>query len=447
MSDAKLPTTITAKIPQARDADSHIHDLKRRSLVLAVLLFGVGGAWASFATLTGAVIAPGFVVVESSARSIQHLTGGVVEKLLVRDGDTVKAGDLLVKLDETQVRAQLQIQLAELDELQVRQARLDAEQKALPEIVLPPMLERRRAEPALSRVIQLEQIVLNSRQRAFSGQQAQLEERIKQITLEGQGLTDQLESRRSQAQLIDKELGDLEQLFARNLVSLARISGLRREQARLRGEVGATTSEIARSRARISETELLIIQAEQQRRTEITQEARDVASKIGSGLEKRTVLEDQLSRVEIRSPSDGQVHQMILFTIGGVVKPGETLMRIVPLNDEMSFEVRIQPRDIDQVKIGHAASIRLSAANQPTTQNFDGVLTTVSPDLIIDAAAQQRYFTGRVKLVQSAQSRPNSIKLQPGMPAEVYIKTDERSPISYLLRPLLDQAARAFRER
>ncbi len=435
------------------DASSQVgHDistLKRRSLIAAVLVFGVGGIWGTFANISGAVIASGFVIVESNTRSVQHLTGGIVEKLMVRDGSVVKAGELLIKLDETQTKAQLQILVTQIDELLIRQSRLDAERTGEGQISLPAVITARADDTALKRVIALENIVLDSRTRAFDGQRLQLDERIRQIKLESTGLEDQMRARERQAELISSELKDLEQLFARNLVPLQRVSGLRREQSRLQGDIGYLVSEIAKARARVAETELQIIQINQQRRADVTQEARDTASRLAEAQERRIVLEDQLNRIDIRSPIDGTIHQLAIFTIGGVVRPGETLMRVVPNNDELTFEVRIQPRDIDQLAIGQKASIRLAAANQTTLVGIDGILTTISPDIVVDPAQVQmpRFFVGRVHAPKEALLAARMPRLQPGMPADVFIKTEDRSPISYLFRPIYDQILRAFRER
>jgi HlyD family secretion protein len=441
-----LPAVLTEMKSEAATVIA-INSQVRRNLWGFALFFGIFGFWGTFATITGAVIAPGFVIVESNVRNVQHPTGGIVERIAVKDGSRVKAGDLLVRLDETQAKAQLQILVTQIDELLVRQARLDAERTGASVLLLPENIASRSAEPALGRIIALEKVVLESRQQAFVGQLSQLEERINQTNQEIEGVQGQLLARRQQVELVTKELGDLEPLFERKLVSLQRISGLRRESSRLQGDVGSLVSEVAKARAKVAETQLQIIQSEQQRRSDLTQEARDIASKLAESLEKRIVLEDQLNRIDIRSPSDGTVHQLAVFTIGGVVRAGETVLKIVPSEEELTLEVRIQPRDIDQVKISQPATIRLAAASQAITQSIDGQLFAISPDIVFDAASQQRYFVGRVKVTPGALEQKGIPKLQPGMPADVFIRTDERSPVSYLFRPLIDQANRAFRER
>jgi HlyD family secretion protein len=296
-------------------------------------------------------------------------------------------------------------------------------------------------------LLELEQIILSSRIRVYEGQRAQLRERIVQSEMEGRGNIEQLESRKNQAGLIQKEITELAPLVERQLVPRTRIHALQRDAARIAGEMGAIAGDIARGQARISETELQILQLEQVRRNEVTQEARDTATRLASATEKKIALEDQLNHIEIRSPVDGQILQLSLYTVGGVVRAGETLMRIVPDNERLEFDVRILPRDIDQVHIGQKASIRLSAANQQNTTTLEGHLYTVSPDLILEPATQQRYFSGRVRLAPSEVGRPEAGRLKPGMPVEVFIRTEERTPLSYLLRPLVEQTGRAFRER
>ncbi|MCA3680511.1 MAG: HlyD family type I secretion periplasmic adaptor subunit [Methylobacterium sp.] len=429
------------------NTSAEISRIKKKSALTMLFFFMVFGGWSVLASISGAVIASGFVVVETSARSIQHLTGGIVERILVTEGERVKAGSLLVKLNETQIRAQLQIQANEVDELLIRQARLDAEQLGTSEVVLPAALLPRENSPAIRRLLELEQIILASRIRVYEGQRAQLRERIVQSEMEGRGNIEQLESRKNQADLIQKEITELAPLVERQLVPRTRIHALQRDAARIAGEMGAIAGDIARGQARISETELQILQLEQVRRNEVTQEARDTATRLASATEKKIALEDQLNHIEIRSPVDGQILQLSVFTVGGVVRAGETLMRIVPDNERLEFDVRILPRDIDQVHIGQKASIRLSAANQQNTTTLEGHLYTVSPDLILEPATQQRYFSGRVRLAPSEVGRPEAGRLKPGMPVEVFIRTEERTPLSYLLRPLVEQTGRAFRER
>ncbi|MCA3678979.1 MAG: HlyD family type I secretion periplasmic adaptor subunit, partial [Methylobacterium sp.] len=308
------------------NTSAEISRIKKKSALTMLFFFMVFGGWSVLASISGAVIASGFVVVETSARSIQHLTGGIVERILVTEGERVKAGSLLVKLNETQIRAQLQIQANEVDELLIRQARLDAEQLGTSEVVLPAALLPRENSPAIRRLLELEQIILASRIRVYEGQRAQLRERIVQSEMEGRGNIEQLESRKNQADLIQKEITELAPLVERQLVPRTRIHALQRDAARIAGEMGAIAGDIARGQARISETELQILQLEQVRRNEVTQEARDTATRLASATEKKIALEDQLNHIEIRSPVDGQILQLSVFTVGGVVRAGETLM-------------------------------------------------------------------------------------------------------------------------
>jgi HlyD family secretion protein len=289
-------------------------------------------------------------------------------------------------------------------------------------------------------------VLLDSRRRAFQGQIAQLRERIAQINLEIEGAERQRGARERQLELLASELRDLEQLFARNLVPLSRVSILRRDFARLQGDIGVLNSDSARLGARVAETELLIIQAEQQNRTEINQDFREVASRLAELNERKTILEDTLNRVEIRSPAKGVVHQLTI-TPNGVVRPGETIMRIVPSDETLVFEARVQPRDIDQVRVGQEVSIRLLAANQAVTQAIAATVESVAPDIVIEPATQARYFVVKVRAPQEAIASAKTTRLVPGMPVDLFIRTDDRTPMSYLLKPLFDQMARAFRER
>jgi HlyD family secretion protein len=446
-------TSATLRLPGPRDTGQvpsvarEIWRYKRNSLITLFLIFGIGGGWATFATISGAVISQGIAVLESNARSIQHLSGGVIQTILVREGQRVAMGDLLVRLDETQVRSQREIAYSQLLELKVRRARLEAERLGADTMSLPEEVADNATSGPLMRMIMLEKVVLDSRQRVAAGQEEQLRERIRQTEIDIEGTQTQVQARARQIELIGTELTGLEQLFARNLVPMQRVAALRREQARLVGERGMLVSEAAKSRARIAEIELQILQIGQQRRSEINQEARETAARLSEATDRLSALDDTLNRIEIRSPASGIVHQLAIFTNGGVVRPGETLMRIVPDDDPIVFEGRIQPRDIDQVRIGQPSSVRLLAANQPTTSNMEGVVTALSPDITFDSATQQRYFTVKVSVSQEAMSRAQIPRLVAGMPADLFIRTDDRTPLSYLLRPLLDQAARAFRER
>jgi HlyD family secretion protein len=442
-----LPAVISDIERRSAESDTEVARIFRRTRMLAVLVFGIFGSWAAFATITGALIAPGFIVVEDNAKVVQHLTGGTVEALLVREGAVVEAGAPLIRLDRTQVQSQLQILQGQIDEMTIRQARLDASRRQSNVIVLPPEIEARRAIPSVARVIDLESILLETSQRTFDGQSAQLRERLQQVEEEAKGLNEQLGARESQVRIIGSELRDLESLLEKNLVPRSRVTALQRERARLLGDIGSFTADLARGRARMSELRHQLLSLEQSRQNEMTQEARETASKLSELMERRIAVEDTLRNIEIRSPVAGTVHQLNVTTIGGVIRPGEALMKIVPANPDVVVEVRIQPRDIDQVRVGQAANVHLMAANQPTTLSLEGTLVLVAPDITVEPATQLRYFLGRVKVKPESLVRANVPRIIPGMPTDVFIRTEERTPLSYFVRPLVDQAARAFRER
>jgi HlyD family secretion protein len=419
--------------------------------MVAILLGGVGG-WATTTQLAGAVIAPGTIVVESNVKKVQHPTGGVVGQILVKEGAEVKDGDVVLRLDDTVTRSTLGVVRSQLDETLAREARLLAERDDANALVFPDQLTKRRDDPSVAMAVAGEEKLFESRRTARAGQRSQLRERITQLNEEVRGLSAQLEAKESELQLIATELTGVADLYKKNLVSISRYMQLQRDQTRLQGERGQFIADIARARGKISETELQIIQVDQDFRTEVLKDLRDAQGKIAELKERVTAAEDQLKRVELRAPQTGFVHQLAVHTVGGVIGNGETIMQIVPRSDELVVEAKVAPSDIDQVAIGAEAVVRVLAGNQRTTPVITGRLTRVSADLTREQqqnAVQpaQAYYTVRIVLPSQEVARLRDIHLLPGMPVEVFIQTHERSPLQYLLKPLQDQIARTFRER
>ena len=416
--------------------------------VAAVLLLtgGVGG-WAATTEISGAVIAPGLIVVDSNSKRIQHPTGGVVGEILVREGDPVKAGDVLVRLDETQTRANLDIVVSSLDELQARQARLEAERDGLDTLVFPEELLARRDEPAVASIIAGEQKLFELRRESRAGEKAQLEEQIDQLQEEIEGINAQAEAKTTEIELIEKELEGLRTLFEKKLVPLTRITELERNAARLDGERAQLIAGTAQAKGKIAEIKLQIIQIDQALRSEVGRELSDVRARISELVERKVAAEDQLKRVELRAPQDGTVHQLLVHTVGGVVQPGETLMLLVPHSDALTVEARIPPQEIDRVRLGQPAGLRFSAFNQRTTPELSGQVSRISADISEDPKTGQSFYTVRVAVPESEIARLGDVTLIPGMPVEAFIRTDERTVLSFFLKPLDDQISRAFRER
>ncbi len=415
--------------------------------IAAVLIGGIGG-WAATSELSGAVIAPGNIVVESHIKKVQHPYGGIVSTILIREGDAVQEGQVLMRLDDTVTRSTLGVVRSQLDELLSREARLLAERDGADKIVFPDeLVTRRSGQPPVAASMAGEERLFEARRNTRIGQRAQLRERIAQVNEEIRGLTAQFQAKENEIRLIGEELVGVEDLFKKNLVSIVRYMQLQRDQARIRGEHGQFIADIARARGKISENELQIIQLEQDFRAEVLKDLREAQGKIAELRERVTAAEDQLRRIDIKSPLTGTVHQLAVHTIGGVIANGEIIMMIVPRADELVVEAKVAPQDIDQVAPGAKVIVRIMAGNQRTTPDVNGILTQVSPDLTREPQTNQAYYVVRASLPEAEVRRLADIKLIPGMPAEAFIQTQERTPLQYLLKPLKDQIARTFRER
>ncbi|EJM99238.1 HlyD family type I secretion periplasmic adaptor subunit [Phyllobacterium sp. YR531] len=414
-------------------------------LALCLFLVGVMGTLAATLNISGAVIANGLLVVSSNVKKIQHPTGGVVAEILVENGSKVKAGQLLVRLDATLTKANLAIQTNILNESEARLARLTAELDGSPQIKMPAAFIGRENEPAVKRLMAEETSQFDLRAKARNGQKSQLRERIIQLGQEISGLEQQQSGQKRQMELIKMELSAVSGLWDQKLVSLARLTSLQREAARLDGDYGGRTATIAQTRGRATEMELQILQIDQNMRSEVAAEVGQVQAKISEASERKSAAEDQLNRIDIRSPQDGLVHELAVHTIGGVVSPAEPLMMIVPSSDELTVEVRVLPQDIDQLHLGQPARIRLSAFSQQTTPELTGTLKQVAADLTIDRQSGAGYYSARVTIPPSELAKLRGLTLTAGMPAEAFFITGERTMLSYLVKPLVDQIDRSFR--
>jgi HlyD family secretion protein len=415
------------------------------AVLAAFLIIGLGG-WAVATEFSGAIIASGQVVVDSNVKRVQHPTGGVVGELRIRDGQQVKAGQVLLRLDDVQTRAGLAIVSKALDELMARQARLEAERDGADEMEIPPDLRDRMDDPHVARTMHGELRQFETRRKGREGQRAQLRERIAQLGKEISGYTAQHDSKIKQIDWITDELHGVRELWRQKLIPFTRLTILEREKERLTGERGQLVASIAQSGGKIAEIELQIMQIEQDMRTEVGRELADIRARTSELVEKKVAALDQLQRIDIRAPQDGVVHQLAVHTIGGVITSGEQIMLIVPEADTLTIEVRVQPQDVDQLSVGQSAVVRLSAFNQQTTPELNGTVGRVSADVTEDTKTGTRFYTVRVAVPETELARLGSLKLIPGMPAEVFIQTTSRTVMSFLIRPLWDQIGRAFRE-
>jgi membrane fusion protein, type I secretion system len=426
------------------------HSIKRHVVagvaVVIVLVGGVGG-WAATTQLSGAVIAPGSIVVDSNVKKVQHPTGGVVGEVRARDGDRVKLGDIVVRLDETVTRANLAIVTKGLNELRSRKARLEAERDGTEAIPFPDDLLSRESDPDVASAVSSERKLFQLRRTARIGQKAQLRERIAQLQEEIGGLTAQQKSKAREVTLIERELEGVRELYQKNLIQLTRLTQLEREATRLEGERAQLTASVAQAKGKIAELQLQIIQIDQDLSSEVAKEMRDVDAKIGEFVERKVTAEDQLKRIDIRSPQDGTVFQSNVHTVGGVVTAGDAIMLIVPEADKLTVEAKVAPQEIDQLQLGQKALLRFTTFNQRSTPEIYGTITRISADISTDQRTGLSYYTVRMSLPPEEVARLGDVKLVPGMPVESFVQTGERTVISYLVKPLFDQLMRAFREK
>lgn len=411
----------------------------------ACALLAVGVGWAGLTRISGAVIAPGAVEVAGKPKSVQHLDGGIVESILVSDGQSVGRGDVLVRLDATLLQANLDIYKTRLSEANAMRARLAAEQSGAQEITFAapdPLVEG--AQTALHRTGQTK--IFEARRELERGRQAQLAEKIRQFRNQITGVDALIEAKQRQGALLEEELASVIQLSEKGLVRASQLLGLQRQQADLLGQIAEHRSELARIENSIRDTEIEILQGQRQLKEEVVTQLRDVTTQIHELRQQTISTVKQLERINIRAPVSGRVHEMQFTTIGGVVPAGATILQIVARDEGLSFSTRIDPAAVDQVYVGQEARLRFSAFNQRTTPELTGHVADISPTSVEDEATGMSFFRVRLNVPQEQLARLGTLKLVPGMPVEAYLKTTDRTVLSYLIKPLSDQIAQAFRE-
>jgi HlyD family secretion protein len=417
------------------------------TIVIACVLVGALGGWAATTEIAGAVIAQGQLVVNSNLKKVQHPTGGIVGQLRVRDGDRVKAGDIIIRLDDTQTRANLAIASKALDELAARQAREEAERDGADSIDFPENLLARMDNPDVAKAVNGERKQFEVRRTAREGQRAQLKERIAGLKEEMRGYQAQVGSKNNQIDWIMKELAGVNELWKKNLIPYTRLTLLEREKERLDGERGQLMAAIGQSKGKVTETELQIIQIDQDMRAEVGKDLADIRGKTAELVEKKVAAEDLLNRVDIRAPEDGIIHQLSVHTVGGVIGAGEAVSYIVPEADVLQVEGKISPQDIDQVRLGQSALLRFTSFNMRTTPELIGEVSRISGDVSEDQKSGSHFYTVRISLSDAEIARLRGLMLKPGMSVECFIQTNARTVMSYLVRPLGDQMMRTFREK
>jgi HlyD family secretion protein len=428
-------------------AQTSIHRHLLATAAAALVLIAGFGTMSATTELSGAVIATGALVVESSVKKVQHPTGGVVEQILVKDGAHVEAGDLLVRLDKTTPQANLDAVTMELWELSARQARLEAQRDGTESITFAADLLGAASAPEIGRIVNGETRLFDLQREALSGQKEQLRERVAQLNNQIAGLTEQIAAKDAEIGLIQKELTGVHELWDKNLVPITRVTALERDAARLHGERGALVASIAESKEKIAETQLQIIQLDENLHSDVAKQLAEIRGKTSDLKQHQITAREQLERIEIRAPQNGTVHQLSVHARGAVIGAGEQVMLIVPDADSLVAEVRVAPRDIDQVAPRQSATLRFPTFNQRTTPEINGTVKLVAADVMENERTGNPYYVVRVGIAPEEIARLRGMRLIPGMPVDVFIRTSERTMLSYLLKPLDDQVRRAFREK
>lgn len=409
---------------------------------LAIALVAGCGGWAAQAKLSGAIIAQGKIIVKRQVKLVQHRDGGIVADIRVNNGDRVKAGDTLVRLDDTQTKAEMGIIRGQLAEFLGRRARLNAERDGSSSI----QFEQGFEAAALSTQIAKGEVRLFSENTAMrDGKREQLRLQVEQYEDQVRGLEAQSKANDNERGLIVADMKRLDPLLAKKVIDVTRTRAMERDLAKIDGLKGEITSNIARVKGQISEAKLRIIELDQQAHTDAQRELRDVDSKISELQERLVAANDRLSRMTLVAPIAGVVNEVSIHTVNGVIAPGQTVMSIVPNGEELAVEARLQPKDIDQITSGQPAKLRFSAFNQRTTPQIDGAVDVVAAAATVDPSSGQAYYLSSVAITGNLGGLGTK-HLVPGMPVEVFFTTEERSALSYLIKPFADQMMRSFRE-
>lgn len=424
--------------------------LRRYSLtgfVAGILLFGGMLYWAWTTEIAGAVSARGNVVVDSFAKQIQHQEGGIVKSILVRDGDVVEAGQLLAVLDDTVIQSQISALRFQIRQYMMREARLVAEMNGETRFEVPAALNDYASAAEIAELWALENRILNVILSTNESHAAQLLEQITQLERQIDGLGMQLASIEREISLLQDEHLTTSQLVQNRLLETSRLTAVERQLAQAEGEQGRLLAAIAGAKAAISERHLQIVQIEQSHLSHTLEALQEVRRGLSEATQQEIAAVDRALRAELRSPQAGVVHQSNIHTVGGVLGSGVTAMLVVPIGDDLYIDVRLAPTDIDKVSVGQPVNVRLTGYNQRLVPELNGVILTVAPDLTQDQVTGNHFYSARIGLTEEQLAdMPEHVQLIAGMPTEAFIKTDDRTVLSYLVQPLTDQLAYAMRE-
>ena len=432
----------------ASDSPTLKTSLRLPALIGMVAVVAIGGsavAWASLTEISGAVIAPGAIEVVGKPKSVQHLDGGVVEQILVSDGQLVQRGEVLMRLDDTLLNANLLIYKARLAEALATRARLIAEQSGAAQITFDmtdPLLAGIQTEIYINGQAE----IFAARQEFEIGRREQLAEKIRQFQNQTNGVNALINAKKQQSAFLETEIIAQRELSEKGLARASQLLGLQRNKADLLGQIAEHSSELARIQNSVRDTELEKLQGQRQLKEEAVTRLREVTTQIEELRQQITSTQKQLERVDIRAPSNGRVHEMQITTEGGVVPPGGTILQVIPSDEGLDFRSRIDPASVDQVFVGQEATLRFSTFNQRTTPELIGHVQDISPTSVVDPATGQTFFWVTLSASDAELDRLGDVVLVSGMPVEAYLRTTDRTVLSYLTKPFTDQLDQAFRE-
>lgn len=416
--------------------------------VATLILLGGFGTWAAMTQISGAVIASGRIEVDQNRQIVQHPDGGVVELIGVDEGDSVEAGELLVRLDPSALRSQLAIVESQLFELIARRGRLEAERDGRSEIEFDELLRDAAVSNAdVADLIDGQRRLIVARSESVAREIAQLEKRRGQISDQIVGIEAQRVALGQQLDLLAEELADQMSLLERGLAQAPRVLALQREEARLSGQMGELSAQVAQAEGRITETDIEILKLDTGRREEAITTLRDLQFRELELREQRRALIEQMDRLEIKSPVSGVVYGLQVFALRSVIRPAEPILYVVPQDRPLVINAQVETTDIDKLYLGQDVTLRFSALDQNTTPELTGQVVQISADAFQEEGSQLSYYRAEITLSEGEQERlPDDVTLIPGMPVETFIRTEDRTPLAYLTKPLTDYFVKAFRE-
>jgi HlyD family type I secretion membrane fusion protein len=432
----------------ARDLEPGMDVGRIVRLGMFVIVAGTAGllAWAVIAPLSGAVIAPGFVKADMNRKVVQHQEGGIVKEILVRDGDRVREGQTLLVIDDVKVDATVDLLRTQLDGELAKAARLEAERALLPEVQPSLELKAREKEPKVAEIVQREASLFRARREALESQIAVLKKQIRQSEAEAKALADQIAAEARALKLQKDELATNEKLVRDGFVQKTRLMALERAVADYEARWNERRAELSKTQQRGSELELRILAQRNSYVQSATDELKDATTRIFDLEQRLRPSKDQALRQRVLAPIDGEVVGLRVFSAGAIVGPREVLMDVLPAQKTLIVEARIRPEDINHVRSGSKADVRLTAYQQRSTPLVEGAVTYVSGDRMVDPATQSPYYVVQVALPEQALAAAGNLRLQAGMPAEVYVRTDSRTAFDYLVAPITTYFRRGMRE-